>query len=153
MAVIFPNKKLFNDMRKSIIMAAFAATLMLASCKSTTASLNNSNYSLAEKSYTLVELNGTPLEKVSETPTISFSKDRVNATVGCNQIFAEFSEQGGGKVTFGTGGMTRMMCPDVKREQEFVEAFNVVASYQVNASGTEVTFFDKDGKALFKAKK
>lgn len=140
-------------MRKSIIMAAFAAALTLASCKSTTASLSNSNYSLADKSYTLVELNGTALEKVSETPTISFTKDRVNATVGCNQIFAEFSEQGGGKITFGTGGMTRMMCPDVKREQEFAQAFNSVASYQVNAQGTEVTFFDKDGKALFKAKK
>ena len=57
-------------MRKSIYIAAFAAALSLVSCKSTTASLS-------DKQYTLTELNGTQLEKVDVTPSISFAKGRV----------------------------------------------------------------------------
>ncbi|UKI43768.1 MAG: META domain-containing protein [Porphyromonadaceae bacterium] len=60
------------------------------SCKSTTASLS-------DKQYTLTELNGTQLEKVDVTPSISFAKGRVNATVGCNQIFADYKVSKDGK--------------------------------------------------------
>ena len=107
-------------MRKSIYIAAFAAALSLVSCKSTTASLS-------DKQYTLTELNGTQLEKVDVTPSISFAKGRVNATVGCNQIFADYKVSKDGKIIFSTEGMTRMLCPDVMREDEFVEAFNKVS--------------------------
>ena len=58
-----------------------------------------------------------------------------------------------GKITFSTGGMTRMLCPDVMREDEFVEAFNKVDRYQISADGSEVSFLDKAGKVLFKGKK
>ena len=133
-------------MRKSIYIAAFAAALSLVSCKSTTASLS-------DKQYTLTELNGTQLEKVDVTPSISFAKGRVNATVGCNQIFADYKVSKDGKITFSTEGMTRMLCPDVMREDEFVEAFNKVDRYQISADGSEVSFLDKAGKVLFKGKK
>ena len=143
--VISPNK-INLIMRKSIYIAAFAAALSLVSCKSTTASLS-------DKQYTLTELNGTQLEKVDVTPSISFAKGRVNATVGCNQIFADYKVSKDGKITFSTGGMTRMLCPDVMREDEFVEAFNKVDRYQISADGSEVSFLDKAGKVLFKGKK
>lgn len=133
-------------MKKYCYFAALAASLVFASCKSTTATLS-------DKSYTITELNGTPLQKVEATPTISFKGKRVNATVGCNQIFADYSVAKDGKISFTTGGMTRMMCPDVMRENEFVDAFNKVASYKISADGTEVSFLDGEGKVLFKAKK
>ncbi len=133
-------------MKKYCYFTALAASLMFASCKSTTATLS-------DNSFTITELNGSTLQKVDVTPTISFTGKRVNATVGCNQIFADYSVEKDGKISFTTGGMTRMMCPDVMRENEFVEAFNNVASYKISAGGSEVSFFDKAGKLLFKAKK
>ncbi|MDO4512123.1 MAG: META domain-containing protein [Bacteroidales bacterium] len=132
-------------MRNYCYFAAAAAALMCASCKSTSA--------LSNQAYTLTELNGTELKKVEATPSISFTGNRVNATVGCNQIFAEYKVEKNGKIAFSMPGMTRMMCHEEMREQEFVVAFNKVAGYQLSADGSEVSFLDAQGKVLFKAKK
>ncbi|MCQ2290985.1 MAG: META domain-containing protein [Muribaculaceae bacterium] len=133
-------------MRNFHYYAAMAAALMCVSCKSTTTGLAN-------QSYVLTELNGTPLQTINEAPSITFAKGRVNATVGCNQIMADYTVGKDGKLTFAMGAMTKMYCPDEMREDEFVAAFNKVARYSVSADGKEMSFLDEQGNVLFKAKK
>lgn len=134
---------------KTLLTIAATATLAFSSCKTTTDSIENS---IDNKTFNLSTLNGTPLNVDANNPAIiSFSGNRVNATVGCNQIFAEYKTDKNGKIMLSMGGATKMLCPDEMREDEFIAAFNSIASYTMTAE--EVSFLDKDGKVLFTATK
>lgn len=132
-------------MKKSIIYLTLA-TLFLVSCKT------QSLQTLSNQKFTITELNGKPLKQIEEVkPSISFTTDQVNATVGCNSIFATYVAKEGGKLIFENGGATRMMCPEQMRENEFIDAFNKVAHYVIK--GKEIFFYDSNSILLFKGKK
>lgn len=132
-------------MKKAIIYMA-ATLLCLASCKT------QGVLSLDNQSFKITELNGRPLNSSEEIkPAISFADNRVNATVGCNRIFANYTAGTDGSIKFNQGGSTRMMCPEALREDEFLAAFNNVAHYKYN--GKEVRFYNAKKQLLFKAHK
>lgn len=133
-------------MRTFLCLASLLAALIFTSC--------NSSSVIANKTYTLTELNGFRLKQMPEqrrAPQIKFTDKMASATVGCNLINAEYTTKGNGNITFGLGAMTKMYCPDALREDEFVQAFNNVARYQASPDGAHVNFLDKDGKILFRA--
>lgn len=132
-------------MKKYTIVATVAAMFMMASCQSGVKSLDNQKFALTE-------LNGTAL-KVNEMnePRIVFEGNTVTACVGCNNIFAYYTAEKDGSLTFKQGASTKMFCPEEYREDEFVAAFNKVAKYTVGNDGV-VNFLDADGNLLFKAK-
>lgn len=132
-------------MKHVLGLAAIAGLFILVSCTEGQASLDNQEFKL-------VELNGTALESEEENPCmISFQDNRVNATVGCNSIFAVYAADSDGSLSFTEGGATKMACPDEIREDEFLAAFNKVARYEWQ--GDTVTFYDIEGNQLFKAQK
>lgn len=132
-------------MKHVLELAAIAGLFFLASCAAGQASLDNQELKL-------VELNGTALESDDENPCmISFQDNRMNATVGCNSIFAVYAADSDGSLSFTEGGATKMACPDEIREDEFLAAFNKVARYEWQNDA--VIFYDGEGNKLFKAQK
>lgn len=121
------------------------ATILLASCN------NQIVKSIANQSFQLTELNGKALLATEEIqPTIAFTDKEVNATVGCNQIFAHYTATSNGKLTFSNGGATKMMCPEELREDEFLKAFNKVVRYTIKDK--TISFFDAENNLIFKAR-
>ncbi|MGN1215042.1 MAG: META domain-containing protein, partial [Candidatus Cryptobacteroides sp.] len=108
--------------------------------------------SIANATFNIVELNGTEYQSLGEKPAfIAFEGEKCNASVGGNSIFASYKEEAEGKLALSEGGMTRMMVPQEYREDEFVEAFNSIASYK--AEGDTVTFLNAEGTEVIKAVK
>lgn len=132
-------------MKKDILYLTIA-TICFISCKT------QSITGLDNQTFNIVELNGKPLKQIEEEkPSISFKDNHVNATVGCNRIFADYKTKPNGSITFENGGATRMMCPEQMRENEFINAFNNVAHYYIK--GKQVFFYDSNSILLFKAVK
>lgn len=145
------KKKNRNIMKKFIYIAA--AALALAACgqkKSGTAAEAVSG--IADTKFNITELNGTAYQSLGEEPAfIAFEGDRCNASVGGNSIFAVYAEGEEGKITLSEGGATKMMVPEEYREDEFIAAFNAIASYSTDAD--TVVFCNAEGTALLKAVK
>ena len=132
-------------MKKLIIIAAAIAALSSCCCK-------NAESSIANSAFNIIELNGTEYQSlVDKTDFIAFEDSTCNASVGGNIIFASYKEDKDGKLTLSEGGMTRMMVPAEYREDEFVNAFNSIASYTANSD--TVVFLNAEGAELIKAVK
>lgn len=127
-------------MKKTFAIAA--AAMLLASC---TPRVEN----IEGKFLSITELNGTELVTENNAPAfIIFEEETVNASLGCNSIFANYKMEKKGKVVLDYCGSTKMACPDELREDEFVAAINSVDHY--TTKGGEVVFFDANGNQLFK---
>lgn len=132
-------------MKHGLGLVAIVCLLTLVSC-------TMGQPSLDEQSFKLVELNGTALDFEEENPCmISFLDNRVNASVGCNSIFAVYEAESDGTLIFTEKGSTKMACPEELREDEFLSAFNRVARYEWKKN--IVSFYDGEGTLLFKAQK
>lgn len=106
---------------------------------------------LAQKTFDITLLNGTAfiLSEGDITPFISFSENTVSASVGCNQLFANYQLDGTDGITMTASAATQMLCPDELREDEFIAAFNKVVSYKLIES--TLSFYDAEGNTLFVA--
>ena len=105
---------------------------------------------LSGKTYNITELNGTALPGSEMSPAfISFKDGEINTSVGCNRIFAPYKALKDGSITICEGGATKMFCPDELREDEYLAALNKVKRYEID--GKTVSFYDENGKLLFKA--
>jgi len=88
--------------------------------------LTKSNYAILEKYWKLVELNGKPVEVDStfnKEPFIIFkeSNNRMSGNGGCNNISGSFQIEGLNRITFSKIISTRMSCPRMDLEGEFLE--------------------------------
>ena len=132
-----------EEVMKKLFFALAAAILV--SCTAATNVLDN-------QSFEIVELNDTEYVSLGDKPAyILYQDGRCNASVGGNSIFADYTEGKDGALEMGVGGATRMLVPEEYREDEFIEAFNAIASFKLD--GNTIVFFDKDGKKLIKAEK
>lgn len=127
---------------KKMFLVMAASICLLLSCSKSMPSIDN-------QTFTIVELNGVALSgNEMKTPAISFEGDRVNATVGGNEIFAVYKSEADGTIVFSEGGSTKMAVPAELREDEFIEAFNKVARYTYEDG--ELCLYDAEGKLLIK---
>jgi len=70
--------------------------------------------------------------------TIFFGEDgRISGDTGCNSYFAKYQTTGN-DLRFGTVGVTRRACAPavMDQEQRFLDVFNAIGSYRIDASGT-----------------
>lgn len=125
------------------ILAAIAA--LAVSCSASKDALNN-------QKFTITELNGTEYVSKGDAPAyISFSDGKLSTSVGGNVINASYKLGKDGSINISKGATTMMMVPEEFREDEYVDAVNKVASYEIK--GDTVCFLDKNGSVLIKAQK
>lgn len=133
----------------------FGLSALLLSACANNSSASKSENSISNMKLAIVELNGTELvNNVNDSqPQILFIADSktVSASVGCNTINATYSEKGNGKLSIEMALSTKMACPDELREDEFVDAFNKIATYSFD--GDFVVFIDSENNVLFKCSK
>lgn len=87
---------------------------------------------LFDKEYKVVAINGTQMNlKEEELPTMGFvwAEKRVAGTTGCNRYFSQFETEGT-KLAFQQAGATKMACPNMDLEDQFLAAFAKVKMYE-----------------------
>lgn len=94
-------------------------------------------------------------EAEDEVPTLTFDVkgQTLSGFTGCNRLTGSFNLKAllQGKASFGTLGMTRMMCQDNGLERAFMENFNAAA--RVSIQEGELVLQDSKGAELLRFKK
>lgn len=106
------------------------------------------------KEYNVVAINGTKLKVAAEEqPTMAFdwAEKRVAGFAGCNRYFSQF-EVGEGTLAFQQAGATKMACPNLELEDQFLAAFNKVKAYECTANGLRLLDENKTVVLLLSAK-
>lgn len=81
----------------------------------------------------LIRLGGKDLSPKAGTYTIVLSEQGTLSGIGaCNRITGSYETTESRALKIGSLGMTRMMCPDSKGEQEFVAALETTTHYEMD---------------------
>lgn len=101
----------------------------------------------------LVQLGGESIQPVEGKYTIQFfAEENRFAGVGeCNHLTATYSTNEKRDLVLENAGMTRMMCPNQKAEDRFVEMLNKVTRYDMDGQ-MMMLFAENDLLAVFQAK-
>jgi copper homeostasis protein (lipoprotein) len=99
--------------------------------------LTKSNYGILEKYWKLVELNGRPVAVDStfvKEPHIIFkeSDNRMNGNGGCNNISGSVRIEGLNRIAISKTISTKMACPRMELEQEFLDVLQIADNFNVN---------------------
>ena len=125
---------------KKILLGLFAALHLMTSCAS-----SRSAYKLSGE-WNVVNLCGQVIAPSGETPFLGFdlNKNLLYGFTGCNRLTGSLDAAKllKGKANFGPLGCTRMLCPDDKYEQPFLEALGKVEG----AAFSEDNLLLKDNK-------
>jgi copper homeostasis protein (lipoprotein) len=92
-------------------------------------------YTLAETKWKLIKLNGkTVKQKGSKTNFIKMnsSDGKFSAFAGCNNMFGSYAMPSVNTITFSEIGATRMMCPNMTTEDEFMNMLQQAAKYSLD---------------------
>lgn len=120
-------------MKKVFVSLCMAAALVgLSSCRSSKGVLDLSSIN---GEWNIIEVNGTAVVPVpgQEFPFIGFdtSTGNVYGTGGCNRLMGTFDLQTKpGVIHLGPMGSTRMMCPDMRTEDNVLAALGQVKKYR-----------------------
>lgn len=113
-------------MMKKILFAA-AASILLAACSAT------ENLPLESTKWNLTELEGATNEAFADSESFWFALDGegIIGVGACNHFFGgyQFTEDGGFEV--GALGMTRMACPEMDIEDNYLRILDEVDSYSI----------------------
>jgi copper homeostasis protein (lipoprotein) len=97
--------------------------------------LSKSNYEILEKYWKLIELNGRPVivdsAFVKEPHIIFKENNRLIGNGGCNSISGEHKIEGFNLVAISKMISTKMACPNMNVEQEFLEALQNADNFNV----------------------
>lgn len=96
-------------------------------------------YSILDVKWKLVELNGIPIEKATNSTKEMFlqlvKEKRYAAYAGCNNIMGGFElKENALRIKFTKGASTMMACPDMETEQEFAKMLETVDNYSINGN-------------------
>ncbi|MDR0955099.1 MAG: META domain-containing protein [Rikenellaceae bacterium] len=100
--------------------------------------------------WVLLELNGRVVGRSAEETPASYSltlgeDDRVTGRGDCNSFFAPYSLTGG-KLSIGTIGSTRMLCPNSAQEAEYFQTLERAAT--ANIDGQYMILQDAEGRII-----
>lgn len=113
--------------------------------------------SLVGTSWMLVELNGKPVDRAElmdkEAYTMNFEQDstgvRVYGMGDCNRFFGmPVIDAENESILLGEMGVTRMMCPNQEREDEYIKALSEAKNYKLK-DGSLVLLNGSDAVAKF----
>jgi heat shock protein HslJ len=84
-----------------------------------------------------------------ESYTIVFNDDgTVNIQADCNTAFGEYTADAG-SITITVGGVTRAMCPEESRSQQFLDLLGQVTTYDVTGEGWLELFTADEARLTF----
>ena len=103
---------------------------------------------LEESHWRLTELNGKSVEYPSAEHkevyiTFSSSTESINGSGGCNTFFGKYRKRDNSWLALSEIGMTKMMCPEMVIEDEFMNVLKVVNRYSLEGN---VLILKKGGK-------
>ena len=138
---------------------AVVGIAVFASCKSQKAVV--ASYSDLDGEWRVVELNGNKLDpdKSNQLIVIDVARNHLSGNAGCNRMNGsiEYSEARKNIIKFPQVATTRMACPELKGEQEFLEALNKVVRFEAEGDVNpfnRVSFYGNDnGKLMVIEKK
>ncbi len=96
---------------------------------------------IEDRRWRLVELNGEPVTSDDQhrEPYILLRSDalRINGNTSCNTFNGPYAIKSGQRIDFGNNiAMTLMACPDMDREQAFVDVLRRADNYTMGDDGT-----------------
>ena len=135
---------------KKILYIASLLLLPFASCSTT-----KSAYSIGGE-WDVVNLKGekvTPKKDVTPYLGFNLNEGRVYGFTGCNRLTGSIDAKdlANGKADFSKTGCTRMMCPDSRYEQVFLQALGEVSHSELE--GKLLKLSDSNGNVLLTLKK
>ncbi len=136
-----------------IIISAIISALCLNACKSgqhtaagtteATPAAQKADTDPSGKYWKLITLNGAPIDvtKSRKEPHIILHPEgnRLSGSTGCNNIAGTYQTKEAGKITFSPVAATKMMCPDMETENNFLKIFSKVESYTVQGDTLTLT--------------
>lgn len=137
---------------KFIFSVAIVTSLFFAGCSTTTISETaKPDVSLTNTYFKALSLNSKEAEVFDREPYIQFQTEgTLRGNLGCNSFFGSFTTEDK-NISFLNIGSTKMMCPNIKTEDAFVEVLQKTKTYEIK--GESLTFFNLNGEeiAVFKA--
>lgn len=108
--------------------------------------------------WTLKELNGVISNEYTQLISFDIENSRYSGNAGCNQMSGEFSFDANNpnKITFSKPSTTRMACPRLETENQFLSTLEGVVRLEMNTGsgqGEEISFYDKDNKKTLVVRK
>lgn len=96
-------------------------------------------YTIEDTKWKLVELNGIPIEKATNSTKEMFlqllKEKRYAAYAGCNNMMGGFElKEDALRIKFTKGVSTMMACPDMETEQAFAKMLETVDNYSINGN-------------------
>ena len=132
----------------SISMLCIVAALIAVGC-CRCRSKSRAAVSLTGHTWQLVKLMGQDIAAEGESFTITFNEDgRLNGVGSCNRLFGDYTATADGKIEVGQLGSTRMMCPDVERENRYFMTIGEATAYEIDGQ-TLMLIFDGEVRAIF----
>jgi len=141
-------------MKKTILLSITVAGLMAAASCATgkkTATIGD-----LTGEWEVINISGVDVtNNGGEAPYIGFdtANGTINGYTGCNRIMGTFDNKAdNGVIDLSAIGSTRMMCPDMKQETDFLNALSSAKGYELNKTDNLV-LTSENGKALITLKK
>ena len=128
--------------------------LLTACCGCRGAKSKNPHFLTTDR-WLMTEMHGKAVERTEENAesfTIIFDEkeQKVSGVAGCNNFFGPYEETPVRKIKIGPLGATRMMCPDMAMETDFMRMLGETDSYTVDG---DMLMLQRDGEviAIFQA--
>lgn len=137
---------------------AVVGIAVFASCKSQKTAV--ATYSDLNGEWNVVELNGQKLNPAqsNQLMVIDVARNHLSGNAGCNRMTGniEYAEDRKNIIKFPQVATTRMACPELKGEQEFLEALNKVVRFEAEGNVQlidSIAFYGIDNSKLMVIKK
>ena len=125
---------------KSLLLTILIASISLLAVACNSSKSATDSLSLTQNHWVLVEINGQPVihEGANQQASLEFTADgnKVTGSTGCNRMFGTFALSGDEKIQFKGIGSTKIACPDMTVETNFLKALSATNAYGI--SGKEL---------------
>src|SRR5690606_22593473 len=90
---------------------------------------------IENRRWRLIELNGRRVEPPTDREGAYFELDateaRLTGNASCNRFFGTYELLAGDRIRFGVLGATRMACPELAQESEFLDVLGRADNYSL----------------------
>lgn len=132
----------------SLALLFLISIIMVSSCCACRKTVKNP-FKLDSCEWLLVEMNSKQDLKKGDNNSFTVRFDDVDKKITgmaqCNRFFGGYELLTGGKIKFGNMGATRMMCPDIEIESEFLGTFSEIDSYNIDG---DMLLLQKKGEVV-----
>lgn len=136
---------------KKYFLIALAATILIVTGCCNCSSRSKDAKPLVGTQWHLVQIMGRDVDKPDDSYTLLFAADgNVSGTGDCNRITGRYSADEKRALKLSQMASTRMMCPDQKSENEYLQMLERVTHYEMDG---DMMLMLSDGEltAIFKA--